>query len=97
MYKKLFFWGNVALFILLILAIAKDTFRPWMPYQRKYREMQMAAETAPPPPEPEPILPEPSREELVLAPEGHDSSEQKPEHDRDRRESEQSLHKASSC
>lgn len=47
MYKKLFLWGNIALFALLIAAIAKDTFRPWMPYQRKYRNMQEAAETAP--------------------------------------------------
>ncbi len=47
MYKKIFFWGNVALFLLLIAAICKDTFRPWMPYQRKYREMQVAAESAP--------------------------------------------------
>jgi mono/diheme cytochrome c family protein len=47
MYKKLFLWGNIALFVLLILAIAKDLFRPWMPYQRKYREMQVAAEPAP--------------------------------------------------
>ena len=47
MYKKIFLWGNVALFVLLLAAIAKDTFRPWMPYQQKYREMQVAAETAP--------------------------------------------------
>src|SRR2546429_174579 len=47
MYKKLFFWGNVLLFGLLMLAIAKDTFRPWMPYQRTYRERQVADETAP--------------------------------------------------
>jgi len=47
MYKKLFFWGNVILFGLLIAAIGKDTFRPWMPYQRKYRDMQVAAEPAP--------------------------------------------------
>jgi mono/diheme cytochrome c family protein len=47
MYKKLFLWGNIALFLLLILAIGKDLFRPWMPYQRKYRDMQVAAENAP--------------------------------------------------
>src|SRR4051812_38827121 len=46
MYKKLFLWGNVALFALIVLAIAKDTFRPWMPFQRKYRQMQVAAEPA---------------------------------------------------
>src|SRR3989338_7790133 len=45
--KKVFFWGTVVLFVLLILAIAKDTFRPWMPYQRAYRRMQAAAEAAP--------------------------------------------------
>ena len=43
MYKKLFLWGNVALFVLIIVAIGKDLFRPWMPYQRTYREMQAAA------------------------------------------------------
>src|SRR5258708_7097778 len=47
MYRKLFLWGNIFLFALLLAAIAKDLFRPWMPYQRNYREMQAAAETAP--------------------------------------------------
>src|SRR5262249_10282726 len=46
MYKKLFLWGNVALFVLIVAAIAVDTFRPWMPYQRKYRQMQVADEPA---------------------------------------------------
>jgi hypothetical protein len=47
MYKKLFIWGNVALFVLTVAAIVADTFRPWMPYQQKYREMQAAEEQAP--------------------------------------------------
>src|SRR5688572_29702888 len=46
MYRKIFIWGNVLLFVLLILAIAQDLFRPWMPFQRKYRDMQ-AAEAPP--------------------------------------------------
>lgn len=47
MLRKIFIWGNVVLFVLLLLAIVKDTFRPWMPYQRNYRRMQAAEETAP--------------------------------------------------
>src|SRR3954468_12976176 len=44
MYRKIFFWGNVALFLLIVAAIGKDLFREWMPYQRKYRDLQAAAE-----------------------------------------------------
>ncbi len=47
MYRKIFLWGNIALFVVIVLAIGSDTFRPWMPYQRKYRAMQIEAETAP--------------------------------------------------
>ena len=47
MLRKIFIWGNLVLFVLLILAIVKDTFRPWMPYQRNYRQMQAAEESAP--------------------------------------------------
>src|SRR5438552_16982423 len=47
MYKKLFSWGNIALFVVTLAAIVVDTFRPWMPYQRRYRAMQAAEETAP--------------------------------------------------
>src|SRR5690349_15837577 len=46
MLRKLFLWGNVLLFLLLVAAIVSDTFRPWMPYQRKYRQMQADQETA---------------------------------------------------
>src|SRR4051812_19280321 len=46
MYKRLFLWGNIILLVLIVLAMMKDTFRPWMPYQRKYRSMQVAAEPA---------------------------------------------------
>jgi mono/diheme cytochrome c family protein len=47
MYKKLFIGGNIVLFILLILAMAQDLFRPWMPYQRQYRKMQIEQATTP--------------------------------------------------
>ena len=40
MLRKIFIWGNVVLFLMLAVAIFKDTFRPWMPYQRNYRKMQ---------------------------------------------------------
>lgn len=45
MLRKLFIWGNVILFVLFVTAIVKDTFRPWMPYQRDYRKMQAAEQT----------------------------------------------------
>lgn len=45
MLKKLFLWGNIFLFALILVAIAKDQFRPWMPYARTYRRMQAAQET----------------------------------------------------
>src|SRR5690242_16482770 len=52
MYKKLFIWGNVLLFILFMAAIFKDLAGPFFPnhwawYQRKYRELQAAEETNP--------------------------------------------------
>jgi hypothetical protein len=47
MYKKIFIWGNLALLILLILAVKQDLFRPWMPYQKEYRKMQADAESSP--------------------------------------------------
>jgi mono/diheme cytochrome c family protein len=46
MYKKIFIWGNVILLVLLILAVGEDLFRPWMPYQKEYREKQAAAESS---------------------------------------------------
>src|SRR5262249_22124179 len=45
MLRKLFLWGNILLFLLLIAAIVKDQWRPWMPYQRHYRRMQAEQET----------------------------------------------------
>ncbi len=44
MLKKIFVWGNVVLFALLLVAIVRDTFRPWMKYPREYRHMQAAEE-----------------------------------------------------
>jgi hypothetical protein len=52
MYRKLFIWGNVILFILMIAAMAIDMAGPYLPNgwawtQRQYRAMQAAAETNP--------------------------------------------------
>lgn len=45
MLRRLFIWGNIVLFLLLVAAIVVDHRRPWMPYQRAYRRMQAEQET----------------------------------------------------
>ena len=38
MLRKLFIIGNVALVLLILVAIVRDAVRPWMPYQKTYHE-----------------------------------------------------------